>query len=165
MRHATVILIAALAATTAACNRPAPDATTAPTPSPVQQPESAAAAMRGDAPLPADAPPLATPATLRFHANGASPAWQVEGEGETLKIDVPRPDRNGPGETTVTASHSKDGSFEIYSGQDGMTEFTLTLDGKAPCNTVGNEEGRRNREFEAILTYGGTVYKGCADRR
>lgn len=162
MRTAHWILIAAFAAVGTACTRPAStdaDAT------PVQHPESTAAAMRGDPPLPANAPPLATPATLHFHANGFSPAWRVEGEGETLKIDVPEHGRTEPGYVTVTASHSKDGSFEIYSGKDGATEYTLTLDGKAPCNIAGDEDGRRDREFEAILTYGETVYKGCADRR
>lgn len=162
MRAAHVIVLAGFAVAGVACHRPAgADAAV----TPVQQPESTAAAMRGNPPPPADAPPLATPATLHFHANGFSPAWRVEGEGETLTIDVPEHGRTEPGYTTVSASHSKDGTFEIYSGKDGATDYTLTLDGKAPCNIAGDEDGRGDREFEAILTYGETVYKGCADRR
>lgn len=166
MHTTRLFLLSAFVIASAACSRPADrEVAAAVEPSPAAQPESTAAAMRGDPPLPADAPPLATPATLNFYANGFSPAWRVEGAGETLKIDVPEHRRANPGYTTVTASHSKDGSFEIYSGQDGATEYTLTLDGKALCNVAGDENGRRGREFEAILTYGATVYKGCADRR
>lgn len=166
MPIARLFLLVAFAATSTACNRPADqDVPRAVAPSPVQQPESTAAAMRGDPPSEADAPPLATPVTLHFHANGFSPAWRVEGEGETLKIGVPEHRRTDRGYVTVTARHSKDGSFEIYSGKDGAVEYTLTLDAKAPCNLASGEDGRGNREFEAIPTYGETVYRGCADRR
>lgn len=124
-----------------------------------------------DAAASTSTPPAATPDSTatdgigtRFKANGFSPAWRAEVDGDTVKLDMPEHERMDPGFTTIQAKRSTHAQGVEFNGKDGAHAFTLTLDGKERCNRSSDENGKLDREFTATLRYGKTVYHGCADR-
>lgn len=108
--------------------------------------------------MPGDGSPM-----TRFSANGFSPAWRAAVDGDTVKLDVPEHARVDPGFTTVKAERSAYAKGVEFSGKDGATDFVLTLDGRTRCEKAGDADGKTDREFNATLTYGKTIYRGCAD--
>ncbi len=111
---------------------------------------------------PAAAAADAGPVT-RFSANGFSPAWRAEVDGDTVKLDVPEHKRVDPGFTTIKAERAPYAKGVEFSGKDGDVDFVLTIDGRSRCEKAGDAEGRTNREFSATLSYGKSTYEGCAD--
>lgn len=99
----------------------------------------------------------------RFSANGFSPAWRAEVDGDTVKLDVPEQKRVDPGFTTVPAKRSAYAKGVEFSGKDAGVDFTLTIDGRERCNKASDANGKMDREFSATLRYGKSTYKGCAD--
>lgn len=112
---------------------------------------------------PAEAAAVAEGPITRFKANGFSPAWRAEVDGETVRLDMPEHGRVDPGFTTVPATRSAYSKGVEFTGRDGDVEFTLNIDGRMRCNKAGDEDGRLDREFGATLQYGKVTYKGCAD--
>lgn len=108
--------------------------------------------------MPGDGSPM-----RRFSANGFSPAWRAEVDGDTVKLDVPEHARVDPGFTTVKAERSAYAKGVEFSGKDGATDFVLTLHGRTRCEKAGDADGKIDREFNATLIYGKTTYRGCAD--
>lgn len=151
----------------AACNKPAE----APTDTAAPAEQAAVPTTGSEVPPPEMIPNTDTPATTdgseavitRFKANGVSPAWRAEVDGDSIKLDVPEHDRVDPGFTTVTAERVAHAKGVEYSGKDGDVAFTLTIDGKSRCDG-SDENGKTDREFSATLTYGKNTYRGCADR-
>lgn len=164
MRQILSVSATALAASLllVACNKPDP----APIPPPETAP-SAEAVIE-----PTEAPATDTPAhadgsnTLltRFTANGFSPAWRAEIDGESVKLDVPEHGRVDPGFTTLAAERLAEANGVEFTGKDGEVAFTLTIDGQTRCATASDADGNTDREFNATLTYGRSTYHGCADR-
>ncbi len=99
----------------------------------------------------------------RFSANGFSPAWRAEVDGENVKLDVPEHARVDPGFTTVKADRAPYSKGVEFSGKDGDVEFVLTIDGRTRCDKAGDANGKTDREFVATLSYGNSTYSGCAD--
>lgn len=106
--------------------------------------------------------PGSSPIT-RFSANGFSPAWRAEVDGNSVKLDVPEHARVDPGFTTVNVERAPYATGAEYRGKDGDVDFVLTIDGRQRCRTAGDANGKTDREFSATLAYGATTYHGCAD--
>lgn len=157
-------LALALALPLAACT-PATEPTPSAAPA-ASSPQTAAAPAPADGKESEAAAPAADDVGVvtRFKANGFSPAWRAEVDGNTVKLDVPEHARADPGFTTLRAERSAYAKGVEFNGKDGQQAFTLTLDGKTRCNRSSDEDGKLDREFTATLRYGKTVYHGCADR-
>ncbi|RMH93557.1 hypothetical protein EBB59_04765 [Lysobacter pythonis] len=174
MRHPISVTALALTATfiLAACDKPgeAPAEVVAPVeiPAPAPAPAPETADVPPPEPIPNTDPALDAGAdqgvVTHFRANGVSPAWRAEVDGDTLKLDVPEHARTEPGFTTVKAERQAYAKGVEYSGKDGANAFTLTIDGKTRCDGAANESGETDREFVATLRYGKATYRGCADR-
>ena len=134
----------------AACGKPAePPKAEVPPPPPLAAPRMEA---------PAAAPQTAAAPITRFKANGFSPAWTAEIDGNTLRFEVP--DTAGPDSKPRSAkvgrlAYAKGINFD---GKDGDVPFTLDINGKT-CDRTGQA-----REFTATFSYGRHTYHGCADR-
>ncbi|MDO5686839.1 MAG: hypothetical protein Q4G42_05605 [Neisseria sp.] len=152
-------LTAALLLALAACGQPAqpaaeqaaPPAATAPAAAPVMEavteaaPEAAAPAAENDGPITA------------FSANGFSPAWMAEVNGDLLVFEVPDFATPDASTRTITVERSASAKGVNFDGLDGEVGVTLDINGKE-CTKTGEK-----REFTATLTYGGQSYHGCAD--
>lgn len=100
----------------------------------------------------------------RFKANGYSPAWRAEIDGDSVKLDVPEHGRMDPGFTSLAAERLAYSKGVEFSGKDGDVAFTLTIDGRTRCDRSSDADGNTDREFNATLIYGRSTYRGCADR-
>lgn len=133
------------------------------------KPYTGCAAPASDVMPTEDGAPAVVPAVgsdapvARFSANGFSPAWRAEVDGDTVKLDVPEHQRVDPGFTSIKAERSAYAKGAEFTGKDGATAFTLTLDGKTRCDKATTADGPATREFNATLRYGKTTYRGCAD--
>ena len=161
MRRRFVVSAAAVIAglSLAACQKPAEAPAAAATEAPAAAPAATPAAP-ATSPTPAADEGIVT----RFKANGFSPAWRAEVDGDTVKLDVPEHQRVDPGFATLKAERLAYAKGVEYSGKDGDVEFTLSIDGKGRCDKASDENGKTGREFTATLNYGKSVYRGCADR-
>lgn len=155
------ILFVTIAMALAACNKPVDSA--APAEQPAAPAEAATQAPAPEAAPAADTAPEATEAA-GFKANGFSPAWRAEVDGDTVKLDVPEHGRIDQGFNTASATKASDGAKTTYTGKDGKVDFTLTLDGSSRCKLASDENGKTDREFSATLKYGNSTYQGCADK-
>lgn len=150
---------------------PAPAPAVEPAPAPAAEPASAPVGETAtDAVEPADpasasestdaASALAPADFSHFTANGFSPAWQAEVEGEQMRFKVPEIDGPDVQPVAAPAQRSVDGELLRYSGEHAGTPFKLELRA-GPC--VKATEAGQPREFHAALDYGQSHYEGCAD--
>lgn len=118
---------------------------------------TSAAAAPAAMPVPQAASAASAAVPVRLKANGYSPAWVAEVEGERMQLSVPaHADPDGKlRPVTVVRTDSTDGT--AYQGQDGAVSVTLELN-SGPCVRTGEP-----REFVATLRYGGETMHGCAD--
>ncbi len=93
----------------------------------------------------------------RFKANGNSPAWRAEIDGEKIVFELPEKAGPDPTKRTTKVERLAYAKGADYNGKDGAVEFTLTIDGKE-CVKTGDK-----REFTATFRYGKSTYYGCAD--
>ena len=92
-----------------------------------------------------------------FKANGFSPAWNAEIDGDTIRFEVPEtvtPDSKPRIAKVIRQAYAKGANFD---GKDGKTRFSLDIKG-TECKKTGDR-----REFTATFQYGKRTYRGCAD--
>lgn len=93
----------------------------------------------------------------RFKANGFSPAWSAEIDGNGIRFEVPEtiaPDAQPHVARVTRLAYAKGSNYE---GKDGETPFSLDINGSS-CDKTGVR-----REFTATFYYGKSIYRGCAD--
>lgn len=92
----------------------------------------------------------------RINANGFSPAWEANVEGDSVTFLVP--DLKEPGmKRTIQVQRSIYSKGVTYNGKDGAIPVSFDVK-NMECIKTGEK-----REFTATLAYGGSVYRGCAD--
>lgn len=94
-----------------------------------------------------------------FKAYGYSPAWQAELIDNQLTFAVPDITDIKTQTKTVTVSREAYARGVTHYATDHNINMVFDIQ-SGPCHKNGREQ-----EFKAILEYGKSIYKGCADRK